>query len=143
LNDWGPEDMVTRGRPILNRDEVNYVGEAFAMVVADTPYRAQDAAESVVAELDPLPAVGDVITAAAAGAPTVHSDMQNNVAPTKSHAYGDTRSAFGRQSVTARIQLTTARVAGAAMEPRVVTAAPDAGTGALKVWTSTQNVFGV
>src|SRR5216683_5770815 len=29
LSDWGPEDTVSRGRPILNRDEVNYVGEAY------------------------------------------------------------------------------------------------------------------
>ncbi|TMF30662.1 MAG: hypothetical protein E6I30_12555 [Chloroflexi bacterium] len=27
LSDWGPDDMVARGRPILNRDEVNYVGD--------------------------------------------------------------------------------------------------------------------
>src|SRR5215470_5598386 len=51
LSDWGPEDMESRGRPILNRDEVNYVGEAFAMVVAETAYQAQDAAEQVEAEL--------------------------------------------------------------------------------------------
>src|SRR5438445_440786 len=30
LSDWGPEDMIAKGRPILNRDEVNYAGEAFA-----------------------------------------------------------------------------------------------------------------
>jgi len=45
LTDWGPEDMESRGRPILNRDEVNYVGEAFAVVVAESPYQALDAAE--------------------------------------------------------------------------------------------------
>src|SRR5690348_10886775 len=43
LSDWGPEDMVARGRPILNAEEVNYVGEAFAVVVAETAYQAQDA----------------------------------------------------------------------------------------------------
>src|SRR5207245_5316441 len=63
LSDWGPEDMDSRGRPILNRDEVNYVGEAFAVVVAENRYQAQDAAEQVSAELDPLPGVGDVTSA--------------------------------------------------------------------------------
>ncbi|HSS61738.1 MAG TPA: xanthine dehydrogenase family protein molybdopterin-binding subunit [Candidatus Limnocylindrales bacterium] len=141
LSDWGPEDMESRGRPILNRDEVNYVGEAFAVVVAETAYQAQDAAEQVVAELDPLPGVGDVITATATGAPLVHSDMKSNVAREASTHYGDLKAAFAPDGVSARIRLTTARIAGAAMEPRTVTATPK-GDG-LKVWTSTQNVFGV
>ena len=141
LTDWGPEDMESRARPVLNRDEVNYVGEAFAVVVAETEYQARDAADQVVAELDPLPAVGDVISATVDGAPTVHADMKDNHARRHSTRYGDVDAAFAPDSVTAKIRLTTARVAGAAMEPRAVTAAPD-GDG-VKVWTSTQNVFGV
>ena len=142
LSDWGPDDMVARGRPILNRDEVNYVGEAYAMVVAETDYQAHDAAEQIVADFDPLPGVGDVITATTKGAPKVHADTENNVARSKQRSYGDIKAAFdSKDSVTAKITLTTARIAGAAMEPRAVTAAPD-GKG-LKVWTSTQNIFGV
>ena len=141
LSDWGPEDMVTRGRPILNRDEVNYVGEAFCVVVAESEYVARDAVDQVLAEMDPLPAAGDVLTATASDAPVVHADMKDNVARRHTISYGDIASAFGSGSVTASIRLTTARVAGAAMEPRGVTAAPD-GDG-LMVWTSTQNVFGV
>ena len=143
LSDWGPEDMVSRGRPVLNGDEVNYMGEAFAMVVAGSEYAARDAAELVIADLDPLPAVGDVIAATAGGAPVVHSDMKDNVARAHAISYGDIGSAFGPGSFTAKIRLTTSRVAGAAMEPRAVTAAPDPETGGLTVWTSTQNVFGV
>src|SRR2546430_10704260 len=143
LSDWGPEDMESRGRPILNRDEVNYVGEAFAVVVASNPYQAVDAAESVVAEMDPLPAVGDVVAATAPGASVVHEDMNSNVARTRTTTFGDVSAAFGPDSVTASIRLTTARVAGAAMEPRAVTASPDSSAGGLQVWTSTQNVFGV
>ena len=141
LSDWGPEDMEARGRPILNRDEVNYVGEAFAMVVAETAYQAQDAAEQVAPDLDPLPAVGDVATASAPGAPTVHADMKSNIARRHATTFGDIKEAFAPDSVTASIRLTTARVAGAAMEPRTVTAAPEGDR--LTVWTSTQNVFGV
>ncbi|MGH7763277.1 MAG: xanthine dehydrogenase family protein molybdopterin-binding subunit [Candidatus Dormibacteraceae bacterium] len=143
LSDFGPPGIEQRGRPILNRDEVNYVGEAFAFVVADTAYHAQDAAEQVIAELDPLLGVGDVMAATAAGAAKVHADMTSNVAQTHSTRYGDIEAAFAHDSVTAKITLTTARVAGAAMEPRTVTAAPDQDTGGLKVWTSTQNIFGV
>ncbi len=143
LSDFGPAGIEQRGRPILNRDEVNYVGEAFAMVVAETAYQAQDAAEQVMPQLDPLPGVGDVMTATAHGAPTVHADMKSNVAQSDSISYGDIKTAFAADSVTAKIRLTTARVAGAAMETRTVTAMPDPETGGLKVWTSTQNVFGV
>jgi carbon-monoxide dehydrogenase large subunit len=143
LSDWGPEDMVSRGRPILNRDEVNYVGESFAVVVAETEYQARDAADQVAAELDPLPGVGDVLTATAGQAPRVHVDMDSNVARSKTRKFGDIDAAFANDSVTAKIRLTTSRVAGAAMEPRAVTATPDPETDGLKVWTSTQNVFGV
>jgi aerobic carbon-monoxide dehydrogenase large subunit len=141
LRDWGPEDMVYKARPILNRDEVNYVGEAFAVVVAETEYQARDAAEQVVAELDPLPAVGDVTTATANNAPKVHQDMDDNYARKHSTQFGDIDRAFAKDSVTAKVHLTTARVAGAAMEPRAVTAKPE--QDGVTVWTSTQNIFGV
>jgi carbon-monoxide dehydrogenase large subunit len=143
LSDFGPPGMEQRGRPILNRDEVNYVGEAFALVGAETAYQAQDAAEQVIAELDPLIGVGDVAAATTPGAATVHADMKSNIAQTHSTTYGDIKAAFASDSVTAKIRLTTSRVAGAAMEPRTVTAAVDPDTGGIKVWTSTQNVFGV
>jgi len=143
LTDFTPPDIEQRGRPILNRDELNYVGEAYAIVIAETAYQAHDAAEQVSPEFDPLPGVGDVITAIADGAPTVHADMKSNVAQSTSTTYGDIKAAFESDSVTAKIRLTTSRVAGAAMEPRTVTASPDAETGGIKMWTSTQNVFGV
>jgi carbon-monoxide dehydrogenase large subunit len=143
LGESSPVGVEHRGRPILNRDEVNYVGEAYAMVIAETSYQALDAAEQVSPELDPLPGVGDVVTAGAPGAPTVHADMKSNVARTATITFGDLKSAFASDSATAKLRLTTARVAGAAMEPRAVTATPDAETGGIKMWTSTQNVFGV
>jgi aerobic carbon-monoxide dehydrogenase large subunit len=141
LSDWGPEDMDNRARPVLNRNEVNYVGEAFAVVVAETEYQARDAADQVVADLDPLPGVGDVLAATADDAPVVHAGMKDNYARKHATRYGDVRAAFAPDSVTASVRLTTARIAGAAMEPRAVTAAPE-GDG-VKVWTSTQNIFGV
>ena len=143
LGETSPVGVEHRGRPILNRDEVNYVGEAYALVVAETSYQAQDAAEQVSPELDPLPGVGDVMTAIADGAPMVHADMRSNIARSASATFGDINTAFAPDSVTAKIRLTTARVAGAAMEPRSVTATPDAETGGIKMWTSTQNVFAV
>ncbi|HLZ94603.1 MAG TPA: xanthine dehydrogenase family protein molybdopterin-binding subunit [Candidatus Dormibacteraeota bacterium] len=143
LSDFIPQGVEVRGRPILNRDEVNYVGEAYALVVAETEYQARDAAEAVFPELDPLAGVGGVLNATADDAPLVHADMTSNVAQSAPVEYGDIGSAFASDSVVARISLFTDRVAGAAIEPRAVTAAPDEETGGLKVWTSTQNIFGV
>jgi aerobic carbon-monoxide dehydrogenase large subunit len=141
LSDFGPTGIIPHGRPILTTDEVNYAGDAFAIVVAETEYQAHDAAEAIVAELDPLPGVGDVMTATAEGAPKVHAGMESNIAQTSTTAYGDIKAAFAADSVTATVRLTTSRVLGIAMEPRTVTAAYD--EGGVKVWTSTQNVFGV
>ena len=143
LSDFGPAGIEQRGRPILNRDEVNYVGEAYAMVIAETAYQAQDAAEQVAPDFDPLPGVGDVMSATAESAPVVHADMESNIAQSASTTYGDIKAAFAPGNITAKIRLTTARVAGAAMEPRTVTATPDIEVGGIKMWTSTQNVFGV
>src|SRR6202165_5623951 len=143
LSDFVPAGLEQRGRPILSREELNYAGESYAMAVAETAYQAQDAAEQVAPEFDPLPGVGGVMAAIAPDAPSVHADMKDNVAQSGSTAYGDINAAFGSDSVIAKIRLTTARVAGAAMEPRAVTATPDPESGGIKMWTSTQNVFAV
>ena len=143
LSDFVPQGIEQRGRPVLNREEVNYVGEAFALVVAETEYQARDAAEAVFPELDPLPGVAGVQNAVAPGAPTVHADMSSNIAHSSPVGYGDIAAAFAGDSVVATITLATDRVAGAAMEPRSTTAMLDEETGGLKVWTSTQNIFGV
>ena len=69
---------LERERPILNREELNHSGEAYAMVVAETAYQAQDAVEAVFSELDPLPGVAGVMNAIAPNAPLVHADMTSN-----------------------------------------------------------------
>ena len=143
LSDFGPPGLEQRGRPILNRDEVNYAGEAYALVVAETNYGAHDAAEAMLAELEPLPAVAGGLNAIAEGAPLVHGDMKSNIANSAPTQFGDIKAAFATDSVIAKVTLRADRVAGAAMEPRCVTAAYDAETDGLKVWTSTQSIFGV
>jgi carbon-monoxide dehydrogenase large subunit len=143
FSDFGPTAMDRRARQILNGEEVNYAGEAYAVVVAETEYQARDAADAVVVDMDVLPGVGDVVTATATSAPPVHHDMESNVAMTASTKYGDLEAAFANDSVTASIRLTTARVCGAAMEPRAVTATYDAERRGIKLWTSTQLVFSV
>src|SRR5258708_23077814 len=78
LSDFGPPGLEQRGRPILNRDEVNYAGEAYALVVAETNYSAHDAAEAMLAELDPLPAVAGGLHTHAERAPPLPRRREEN-----------------------------------------------------------------
>ena len=142
LVEWVPRGITGKPRPVLAAGEVNYVGEAVVAVVAETLYQAQDAVQVVFADLDPLPGVGTLEAAIAEGAPTVHADMEGNLAGSYSRAHGDIEAAFGDgAAVVVSERLTAARICGAAMEPRSVTAEPDGDR--LRVWTSTQYVYGV
>ncbi|TMD21953.1 MAG: xanthine dehydrogenase family protein molybdopterin-binding subunit, partial [Chloroflexi bacterium] len=70
--------LISPDRPILAGDRVRFVGEAMAAVVARSRYEAEDAAELIVAELDPLPAVSTLDAAMAEGAPLVHDSVPGN-----------------------------------------------------------------
>src|SRR5262245_37092112 len=62
----------------LARDHVRFVGEAVAVVVADDPYRAQDALDLIRVDYAPLPALVDVEAAIAPGAIVVHEELGGN-----------------------------------------------------------------
>ncbi len=141
LADFMPRGVTARPRTVLSIGEVNYVGEAFAAVVAETAYQAADAAEAVFADLDPLPGVGTLAAALADGAAVVHAGAESNEAGGYERAFGDVEAAFGEGAVIIRESFRVPRIAGAAMEPRAVTAQSD-GT-RLRVWTSTQHTYGV
>src|SRR5215471_10176670 len=64
----------------LARDKVRYVGEAVAMIVAESRYVAEDALADVVVDIDPIDAVVDLEAALASGAPLVHPDLPSNAA---------------------------------------------------------------
>ena len=141
MTDWLPPDMKDRPRPVLVSGEVNCVGDAIVAVVAETPYQAEDAAVSIFVDLEPLPAAGTLEAALADGAPRVHEGMESNIGRSKTYEYGDADAGFGGDSVVARATFTTARICGAAMEPRVVTALRE--DDRLTLWDSTQGVFTV
>jgi aerobic carbon-monoxide dehydrogenase large subunit len=65
-------------RPLAT-DRVRYVGEPIAMVVAETPKLAKDAAESIFVDIDALPAVTTASAAAAPDAPQLHADAPGDV----------------------------------------------------------------
>src|SRR3954451_25431867 len=66
-------------QPLLAYDKVRHLGEAGAVVVAETRYQAEDAAELVGLDLEELPAVVDPEAALEAGAPVVHERYDTNL----------------------------------------------------------------
>src|ERR1041384_4918449 len=89
LKDLGSSRMVQANpHPLLKqnptqsppaRDEVCYGGETVAMVVAENRYLAEDAAQLVAVDYEPLPAVIDVLEAAKPGAPRAHVDLSDQL----------------------------------------------------------------
>lgn len=128
------------GRPLLAVDRVRFVGEAVAVVLADTLAQALDAAEEVTVEIDPLPAVADPIAAAADGAPLLFPARGTNLV-------GDVAAApdgdfFADADVVVQVLVKHQRVAPVTMEANGCAAVPEP-DGSLTVWASTQSVFGV
>jgi 2-furoyl-CoA dehydrogenase large subunit len=85
-------------------ERVRYVGEPVVLVVADTRYLAEDAADLVRVDYEPLEVVVDPQAARAEGAPLLHPQAKSNEISVRKFAYGDTASAFARADV--RVALT-------------------------------------
>src|SRR5579871_2067940 len=102
---------------LLPKDKVRFAGEAVAMVVAETPALAKDAAELVSVEYEPLGAAGTLD--AAPDAPPVWDDAPGNLA--FDWADGDAaacEAAFAKAAKTVTVELVQNRVAPSPMEPR-------------------------
>ena len=84
---------------------VRYVGEPVALVVADTRYLAEDAAERVEIEYAPLPAVLDPRAACEKSAPLLHLAAKSNEISVRKFRYGDPERAFAQAD--ARVALTS------------------------------------
>ncbi len=121
--------------PPLPADRARFVGEAVAMVIAETPAIARDATERVVVAYDPLPAVTGTLEAPAAGAPLVWDDAGSNVCVDS--IAGDAAAvdaAFARAAHVVRLDTQVNRVTGAPMEPRAALGAWDGATGRFTVY---------
>jgi carbon-monoxide dehydrogenase large subunit len=138
-DDFLPPGLAGFGRPVLADREVNYLGEAIAVVVADQPYAAHDAAAAIEVDLEPLPASGTMESALKSDGALVHDHLGSNVGWWGRDGFGDSDAAFGPGAVVVSDRLVMNRVCGAAIEPRAAAAVPD-GRG-VKLWSSTQAVF--
>src|SRR5437867_3621016 len=119
-------------------DEVRYVGEPVALVVADSRYLAEDALEAIEVTWQPLPVVASLDAARAEGAPLVHADGPANRAARMAQRVGDPDGAFARAAHVFRERLYIERSCGSPIEARGVVAEYDPRAGTLRVWASTQ-----
>jgi len=125
----------------LATERVRYVGEAIAMVVAETPAAARDAAELIEVEYAPLAAVVSAVEALREGAPRLWDEAPGNLCV--SADFGDaraTRTAFARAAHVVRGEFVNNRVANCQMEPRSAIGDYDARTGASTLLSGSQGV---
>lgn len=121
-------------------DKVRHVGDGVAVVVAETPYQAEDALELINVTYEPLPAVVDAKKAMQPGQPLLHDDVADNVSYT--WALGDkaaTEKAFQEAAHVIELDLTNQRLIPNAMEPRATAAQWNPATEEMTVWTTSQN----
>ena len=129
--------------PVLAGGIVRHVGEAVAVVIADTSYRAADAATHVVIDYEPLAAVTTVSAALGVNAARVHAEWRANLAGTCAGGTGDVARGLDEAEVVVEGRFTYPRMAGMPIETRGVVAWPDSVSGVLEVWSSTQVPFAV
>lgn len=132
------ESWQTSLQPALAGDVVRYVGEPVAAVLHPDPYIAEDAAETVTIDYDPLPPVVDLAEALGENGPRVHAGWRDNVFVHRNRSYGDLDAARARSTRTIRRTLRMHRQAGVPLENRGCLAVPDASGHGVTLWSSTQ-----
>ena len=131
-------------REMLQTRKVRMVGDPVAIVVAETRAQAQDAAELVAVEYDPLPHVIDTAGALAPDAPLLWEENGSNLCVHwSSGRERETEDAFGRAVQVVTVDLVNNRLVGNPMEPRVAIGEYDAATGRWTLHSPTQGVIRV
>jgi len=121
-------------------DRVRYVGDAVAVVVADTKGQARDAAEAVLVDYEELPAVIDAVEALKTGAPQIHPEAEGNLI--FDWEIGDSKAtdeAIARAAHVTRVTIHNNRLVPNAMEPRAALGIYDRGDDHYTCWTTSQN----
>jgi carbon-monoxide dehydrogenase large subunit len=127
-------------RPPLARGVVRFVGDIIAVVVAETRAQAVDAAEAVIVDYEPLPAVVDPEAALAEGAPLVFPEHESNLAIELN--FGEDPTIFDEADMVVEGRFVNQRVAVMPMEGNAVLVEPQA-DGSLVVTVSTQGAHAV
>ncbi len=130
-------------QPLLAHDKVRHVGEAIAVIVAESRDQAEDAAELVTADLEELPAVIDPEAAMRPDSAIVHDRFQTNLIGSFSVGRGDADAALARSPHRLQRRFYHHRYAAVPMECRGVVGAYDTRSDSMTIWSSTQVVHWV
>lgn len=119
---------------------VRFVGQAVAVVIADTAAQARDAADAVVVEYEELDAIVDAVAAMEDGAPQLHPEAPNNLI--YDWEIGDeaaVSAAFEGAAHVTKMEITNNRLAPNPMEPRAALAIYDTAEEHFTLYTTSQN----
>src|SRR5262245_25886770 len=136
--DGSPMKMAPH--PALAHGKANYVGDAVAVVIAETIAQAKDAAEKIKVDYEVLPAVADPAKAQDKGAPQIHEAAPANTI--YQWHLGDEKAgeyAFKSAKRITKLDFINNRLAPNAIEPRAAIGDYDSGTDSFTLWNTTQN----
>ncbi|HEY3910865.1 MAG TPA: xanthine dehydrogenase family protein molybdopterin-binding subunit [Stellaceae bacterium] len=137
------EKFAFAPQPLLAHDKVRYAGEQVAVVIGETCAEALDAAERIIVEYTPLPAVTKTDAASAPGAPVLSSEVPGNIC-IDWHT-GDAaavEAAFASAAHVVALPLDNHRIVTNPMEPRGAVGTYDAAKGRYTLFVSSQNIHG-
>jgi aerobic carbon-monoxide dehydrogenase large subunit len=126
--------------PALAPETVRFVGQAVAVVIAESKNLARDAAEAVVVDYEELPSVPDIHAAIKSGAAQLHPEAPGNVV--YDWVLGDenaVKDAFAKAANVVTLDLVNNRLVPNAMEPRAAVASYDAADEHFTLHTTSQN----
>src|SRR5215813_624592 len=133
------QDLVMVPHMPLTSDVARHVGDPVAVVIADSQDAANDAAEKVSVDWEPLPSVTATDRATQQGAAQIHAGAPGNVAFKWELGGGDLDAAFKNAAVVVKKRIVNQRLVANAMEPRACVARYEDATGELTLWGTSQN----
>ncbi|HWO95440.1 MAG TPA: xanthine dehydrogenase family protein molybdopterin-binding subunit [Bacillus sp. (in: firmicutes)] len=128
---------------VLAKKKVMYVGQPIAVVVAENRYVAEDAADLIKVEYEPLPVVVDPFKSLEKDAPLIQDHLEHNVQADFHVTTGDAIQALKDADHILKARIQTPRVSSNPLETRGVVATYENRTDQLHVWSSTQLPFEV
>ncbi len=137
---WQVPDLRMPALRALVLHKVRHVGDRVAIVLAESPYIAEDAVEAIQVDYEPLPAAIGARKATEPGAPQVHRGVDNNTCFV--WELGDKEAhekAFAEADHIVELDLINQRLIATAMEPRAAVAQWNAFTEEMTLWTTSQN----
>jgi carbon-monoxide dehydrogenase large subunit len=135
------DTMKEPPHPLLVADSVKHVGDAVAMIIAETRDQARDAAELVEVDYEELPAVANPAQAAKEGAPLVHKDAPNNICFDweLGNPKAEVRAALDGAHHVTTLEFVNQRMIPNAMEPRSAIGHYDTAHEKFTLYTTSQN----